>query len=413
MSYQKNTTPNITVIKSVLAMGVLTLLSACGSGGGGGNGNSGSQPSTQATNTNTHVSQSNHSNSNWNNQLTLNDNSHLFSKENTLKVKPPAPQWQPEIDKAIAFTNQLRREKGLPDLKVDPRLAAHAQRRAEELAGFFNHTRPNGESYRTNGKDIAENIAAGKDNARETVLVQWQNSQGHYENMTGKNYKTIGLGLAVVPGSQYVYYWVQIFGLEGATSDYEFDNSAEAKQNRLYNVSQNVRGFTPAVKWLNVNGVSVHLKDIDGKGNWGNFKEGAYSGMANGYADTRFGVIRKDNDAYKVFHHGNHTTYENMPQTGTFQYVGKAVMTDGKSLNTNLDAQFKADFANKKLTGVLSEKGQSVLDINAHIRGTTFHSPQNAPVETQGSFFGQNANELAGVFHQHATGKYGAFGAKR
>lgn len=391
-------------IKTIFSSSMVIVLAACGGGGSG---------SSTIVNANNPSSSS--PSLSWNDSLTLNDNNHLYINENKLLVRPPLLQWQVEIDKAVQLTNQLRAEKGLSALKVDASLSAHAQRRAEELAGHFSHTRPNGEHYTSNSNSdyIGENIAAGNATAEHTVMQQWKNSTGHYNAMIHAGYSKIGIGMVVVPGSKWGYYWVQIFGGENASSHYVFDDSNNAKQNRLTHVTQDVDRYLPAVKWIHVDGVAIPLHHVAGNGSWHTFTKEAYSGLVNGFHDTRFGVIRKDKEAYKVFYRGNNTTFDNIPQTGSARYVGKAIITDGNTLNTNIDAQFQADFDNKKLTGVLSENGKSVVDINAHISGAVFHSPQNSPVETQGSFFGEKASELGGVFHENTTGKYGAFGAKR
>lgn len=409
------------MMKTALLASVVAILSACGGGGD-------SKPNTQATNTTNNGSQVNKnqqsnsgsqtskpttntgSQTTATNSLTFNENLHLFTAENKFKVKPPTAPQQAQIQIAIAETNKLRAEKGLPALKYDASLAAFAQRRAEEIVGRFSHTRPDSNQSYLVEVNAGENIAAGNATGKDTV-IQWRNSKGHYENIIGKGYQTIGLGMVAVPGSQYGYYWVQIFGGSDTTSNYVFDNT---QTSRLDNVTANtVSALTDKYQWLQVDGVPIHLGNPRSKGAWEHFESKGYSGQTNAYDDVRFGVMKQGSGSLKVLYTGRNTEYENMPQTGSANYTGKAVITDGKTLNTNLDAHFKADFGNKKLTGVLSEKGNRVVDINAHIRGSTFHSPQNAPVETQGSFFGKTANELGGVFHENATGKFGAFGAKR
>lgn len=135
--------------------------------------------------------------------------------------------------------------------------------------------------------------------------------------------------------------------------------------------------------------------------------------MVNGYANTRFGVIKNGSGAYKGFYHGNNTEYENMPQTGSATYTGQAVISDGSTFNTNVAAHINADFSNKKLSGALSENNQKLMDIQATIRGTSFYSQESAPIATQGGFFGTNAEEVGGVFYEHSSAKRGASSAKK
>ncbi len=84
--------------------------------------------------------------------------------------------------------------------------------------GFFDHVNPDGEApwdrvealgY-TNWALIGENIAAG-DSTAEGVMNGWMNSDGHCANIMDPNFTQIGVGLAEVPSSDYVYYWTQVF----------------------------------------------------------------------------------------------------------------------------------------------------------------------------------------------------------
>lgn len=335
-------------------------------------------------------------------------------------VKPAAAALQAELQKAIQYTNQLRAEKGLPALKYDAKLAAYAQQRAEEVVGRFAHTRPDGnESFHDKvlkqGR-MGENLAAGANSAQQTVMEQWKNSSGHYANIVRPEFSKIGMGLVYVSGSQYGYHWVQIFGSDNIEiADYAFDNSAAAKQNRLSDVSAHITTARPseASQYLWVDNTQIYLNDFPSNGAWREFNKNGYHAEVNGYQDTRFGVVKKGSENQKVFYFGKHTEYDNMPQTGSARYTGKGVIVDKQSTNKNVDAQFTADFGNKKLNGTLSERGQKAVDIKANIRGTSFQSPSNAAVETQGAFFGERAKELGGVFYEHSTGKYGAFGAKQ
>lgn len=380
----------------VLSLSLMTmLLSACGGGGGGS-----SQPQTAPSPTT---------------PQTVNQGQAFANQANFSVVATPA-QFHAEVQKAVQFTNQLRTERGLPALKYDAKLAAYAQHRATEIVGRFSHTRPNGQDYGNVLTGLSgENIAAGSNNAHETVLKQWRESQGHYENMVRPTFKTIGIGVVHVPGSEYGYYWVQIFGNENTQLTQEF--ASNPTPSTLSSVSANIGSIHPKTQWLQVDGKNIQLHHVRGDGSWQDFSQHGYNGKVAGYDDMRFGVVRQGSANYQVFYNGNNTLNENearhMPETGSANYTGKAIMTDGKTLNTNLDARFQADFGQKKLSGHLSEQGKKVLDIQANISGATFRSSANAPVETQGAFFGSKAQEIGGVFYENATGKYGAFGAKQ
>ena len=169
----------------------------------------------------------------------------------------------------------------------------------------------------------------------------------------------------------------------------------------------------PATQWLKVDGVNISLHDVSGNGSWHQINHGNHVGTVNGYTATRFGVIKNGADLYKGFYHGNNTEYVNMPQTGSATYTGKAVISDGRNVNTNVAAHIQANFSAKQLDGALVENNNKLMDIHATIRGTSFYSQEGAPVATQGGFFGTNADEVGGVFYEESTSKRGAFAAKK
>lgn len=139
-------------------------------------------------------------------------------------VQPLSNGEQLAVTQVLENTNRLRREKGLPELRIDPGLNAYAKVRAHELPEKFSHTRPDGSDIASGieGSYIGENIAAGTASAEETVMRQWRNSKGHYENIINPQYTTIGIGIAYAPGSRYKYYWVQVFSQDNVKSKYQF-----------------------------------------------------------------------------------------------------------------------------------------------------------------------------------------------
>ena len=397
-----------------LLTGFALTLAACSSGGGGNNASNAQANNTATTetgqklNTPTPPNSSAQTNNNGggsaaNTASTVNPTNLIRSdlrattQIDKFKVKPVAANLEAQVQKVVENTNKLRAEKGLAPLRYDAKLSAFAQRRAEQIVGRFSHSLPDSELLVNSEANVGENIAAGANNADETVLVQWRNSKGHYDNLMTPNYQTIGVGIVYVPGSKLTYYWVQLFSNDGETTgNYYFDTSPNAKQNRL-----------------RVDGVDISLHDVIGNGNWHQINHGNHVGTVNGYTATRFGVIKNGADLYKGFYHGNNTEYVNMPQTGSATYTGKAVISDGRNVNTNVAAHIQANFSAKQLDGALVENNNKLMDIHATIRGTSFYSQEGAPVATQGGFFGTNADEVGGVFYEESTSKRGAFAAKK
>jgi len=119
-------------------------------------------------------------------------------------------RYYDEAYAVLALVNAERVSKGLGALTMDVDLMNAAMLRAAETTVFFSHTRPNGQDcFSVSSKAYGENIAAGQVNAAQ-VFNSWYNSPGHYANMIGSSYKTIGIGCFQLGGRRY---WVQLFGI--------------------------------------------------------------------------------------------------------------------------------------------------------------------------------------------------------
>lgn len=137
---------------------------------------------------------------------------------------------QGEADVVFKLLNQHRASKRAPLLVRDAHLDAVAQAHALHMAraGFFEHQSPLGmEVYeRINAagapswRAAGENIAAGQRSGQEAEDT-WMRSKGHRHNILGEQYERVGIGAAYVPGSEYGWYWVQVFAT--------YDGRAEAR----------------------------------------------------------------------------------------------------------------------------------------------------------------------------------------
>lgn len=106
-------------------------------------------------------------------------------------------------------------------LRWDARLAASAQRFAEELRrrDLLSHEgqdlprlrdrlRAAGYPFRAGG----ENLAAGAETV-DDALEQWRESAGHCENLMQPNFRDVGLACVIAaPDAQYMSYWVLHLG---------------------------------------------------------------------------------------------------------------------------------------------------------------------------------------------------------
>jgi putative transposon-encoded protein len=122
----------------------------------------------------------------------------------------------------LRLVNQERAAQSPPlaPLTLSTELRTAAQNYAQYMgeAKFFSHTGLDGS---TPGSRITaagyhwtaygENIAAGQPTP-SAVMTAWMNSSGHRANILNSRFREIGIGVAVVSGSEYNIYWVQDFG---------------------------------------------------------------------------------------------------------------------------------------------------------------------------------------------------------
>ncbi len=139
--------------------------------------------------------------------------------------------------KMMNSINTLRKQQGASALTYDAKLSEIAMQRAAECAIYYDHTRPNGQEW----KSIydygygGENIHIMVDTP-EQAFNGWKNSSGHYANMINTQYKSIGLGCFYNNG---YYTWVQVFSSRNSTG-----SNVKADQNvtKEVEISSSVAG---------------------------------------------------------------------------------------------------------------------------------------------------------------------------
>jgi uncharacterized protein YkwD len=126
----------------------------------------------------------------------------------------------------VERVNSLRAANGLPPLKRVTELDQAARYHATDMVhdSYFDHDsydRVGGslvqacgwaeriQSYYSNRRSIAENIAAGQATPQDVMNV-WMNSTGHRQNILSAAIWEIGVGYA--EGGPYGRYWIQDFG---------------------------------------------------------------------------------------------------------------------------------------------------------------------------------------------------------
>lgn len=116
-----------------------------------------------------------------------------------------ASQIPPET--VVALTNQVRAERGLPNLDYNPQLADAARRKAADMftKDYWSHTSPDGTkpwyfvlAAGYNYLHAGENLARDFKNP-DTIVKAWMASPTHRANLLNPQYREIGI--AVVDGN--------------------------------------------------------------------------------------------------------------------------------------------------------------------------------------------------------------------
>lgn len=120
----------------------------------------------------------------------------------------------PAIVQMWQRNNELRGRVGLRAHRLCPRLTQAAQDHAWFMArsrNFSHHSNggPMGRARRYGyGGGVSENIAMGQPTV-QSAFQAWQNSSGHWANLTGPS-QDAGFGYAVAPDGS--AYWVAMYG---------------------------------------------------------------------------------------------------------------------------------------------------------------------------------------------------------
>ncbi|MBR6027393.1 MAG: transferrin-binding protein-like solute binding protein [Neisseriaceae bacterium] len=152
--------------------------------------------------------------------------------------------------------------------------------------------------------------------------------------------------------------------------------------------------------------------------------DGANSNYVLAYA--RFGaIVDKKEMKATMFYQGSPTPSADMPTDGKAVYWGTAAAIDTNEFKRAYTgfSQFTADFSAKKLNGLLSLAGQSLaggndityeeVNIDAVINANTFNGKANGQGSVNGKFYGQQAQNLAGMFVEPNKKLHGVFGANK
>ncbi len=115
------------------------------------------------------------------------------------------------ISEAYEILNTVRKDGGLEELKWDADLEACATIRAQEIAGNFDHKRPNGKEWHTlyPGMLLGENICKGSGHA-DKVMKDWLKNQSDRENFLNDGFTKTAISVYTDAKGQ--CFWTCEFG---------------------------------------------------------------------------------------------------------------------------------------------------------------------------------------------------------
>ena len=149
------------------------------------------------------------------------DSSNYSAADGQLKSEADsnALKYMSYYQEVLRLVNEIRVEAGVAPLTLDTTLCKAASMRALEMdyGNEVSHTRPNGSTcwtvldfYGASYGTCGENIAAGQTSA-SSVVRDWKNSPGHYQNMINASFTKLGVGYSTTGVGDYGHYWCQLF----------------------------------------------------------------------------------------------------------------------------------------------------------------------------------------------------------
>jgi len=151
--------------------------------------------------------------------------------------------------RVLELTNRVRREAGLPPLKLNDTLRDTARAHAQDMAenDFVGHDGSDGSTLGqrlraagyTGWLMASENVAAGF-SSPEAVVAAWLSSPGHRENLLHPTLRELGMAYAYDANDTYgpyYHYWVQVFSCRRKVYPVIINDEAaltESRQVQLY-----------------------------------------------------------------------------------------------------------------------------------------------------------------------------------
>ena len=132
----------------------------------------------------------------------------------------------------------------------------------------------------------------------------------------------------------------------------------------------------------------------------------------NNFKSSAFGTYVDNLTGNQYFFaQGLPTAVAQIPTTGIAEYKGGAVYKKDNANSERSEMKASADFANKVIDINIMKKTNAVPEMHfgGKITANSFAGEVNG-IKTQGGFFGENAQEMGGLFTNEADQSRGAFG---
>ena len=132
----------------------------------------------------------------------------------------------------------------------------------------------------------------------------------------------------------------------------------------------------------------------------------------NNFKSSAFGTYVDNLTGNQYFFaQGLPTAVAQIPTTGNAEYKGGAVYKKDNANSERSEMKATADFANKVIDINIMKKTNAVpeMHFSGKITANSFAGEVNG-IKTQGGFFGENAQEMGGLFTNEADQSRGAFG---
>lgn len=125
-------------------------------------------------------------------------------------------KYSKTVKEIVELVNEERTSRGLSTLTYLPELEGACQLRAKEASTVWDHTRPDGRSWKTVLSDMNYSYYAAGENLLDANVLDttsaveaWMGSEGHRENILRSEFTGICVG--IVQGSDGDYYYAQLF----------------------------------------------------------------------------------------------------------------------------------------------------------------------------------------------------------